>query len=348
MIKYAAIFLMLLSNLMLARATEIQDYAWIRNSDRRVTGGDLLYVGSGVAGSIEDAEFLAQGDSLNKLNMECGGLPKGTKIFRRFTKNEASQFHSYAEAGVALEDCYELIKVAESMKGQFVSSTLQNKLHEYQERIGSGTFTTPAWAKHGFQKTSSMLTVPCSSDGPDSSTARTIALRKCNETATQVLSNGKNTLSGLACNPIENEVQEFKNNSYAWVLCQFSLKNIKTIPLISPLDRNAEDTGFEKNYGELESRTDSGEAENKSPVVSDTRQLLITVLPTKCDEIRIIGSNIRDLPCNENPINVFLFPNDIALVIKIKSYQDKRIELSNRNPASKKTSESITVHLEKE
>ncbi|MGE4233199.1 MAG: hypothetical protein AB7F43_07715 [Bacteriovoracia bacterium] len=230
---------------------------------------------------------------------------------------------------------------------------------------------TPPWfSDRGLNRNGNSLTVTCLGSGPAKDIAEKMALDQCRAIASEqikgysfninsisiqdnrqsawhseVFSNSE--VMGLICNPVK-EVTEQGNSGEvtSYLMCDFDLNKakIKVITERKKVDSEQLETSSEnKQSFAIPSSIVSFKNENKL-VEGNNRQLIITTIPI-CDDILVRGRS-RSIRCDENPKTILIYPEDKEIIVRLRGYLPKHIEL-NTSRAPSSIPSSLEVYLEK-
>lgn len=240
----------------------------------------------------------------------------------------------------------------------------------------TATAKTPAWfTEQSPKKDGNILTLSCSGNGPDKVLANKAALDQCRGIGTEYVSGytfkskslsiednkqaawhsetkSEMQVSGLECQPIRQSCEENDGSWQCFVSCRFDLAKAKVIP---KSNESADNQRKETESSDLVSNKDAmgtlpvGEGSSKkAPLVqSENRHLLISTVPSPCDDILVVGRP-RVVKCDENPKMLLIFPEDREVVIRLKGYKPKHLNLKQeRKPVNFDPIEIVDVYLEK-
>ncbi|MGZ3696616.1 MAG: hypothetical protein ACXWPM_10925 [Bdellovibrionota bacterium] len=194
----------------------------------------------------------------------------------------------------------------------------------------------PSWAMHDTQRLEgSVYRVVCSGLGPSIGFARQDAIDSCKASAAQHLSSDISVkslsvtserqsayqqevvnhaeVSGLVCIPRREEIQEGESQVRLWVLCEFDLSHaqaaaVRRAPSQDPV------------------RFGSYETDQK-------RVLTLAVIPRCTDLIIRGGGPARLVRCDQNPVSVFLDPQDQEVLVRANGYFPKTLPLAANTEA---------------
>ena len=193
----------------------------------------------------------------------------------------------------------------------------------------------PSWAKENtITKNGQYVTSTCEGTGPSVAVARQVAIQNCQFSVSQFL-NGEVKINSLSveternvgyhqqveqnievknfnCEPLKDEIIQNSDGYAFWIKCRFNTKQILTLNKVSSPQVN--DVGL-KSVAAL-----------KSKDVMDGKILVLETIP-QCDSILIKGMKARTIECATNPLSLVLYEKDEQLIIRLKSYQPKTINL---------------------
>ncbi len=114
--------------------------SWIHQPARSVDSGYLVYVAKASSGSVDRAQFKAEGLALEDLANECSIIPKGTRIEDRYSEEiEKGIFYSYIKIGLEFQICESAKKSLQPKDIQeLASQAFTEQLRKYQELIETG------------------------------------------------------------------------------------------------------------------------------------------------------------------------------------------------------------------
>lgn len=240
----------------------------------------------------------------------------------------------------------------------------------------TATAKAPAWfSEQSPKKDGNILTLSCSGNGPDKVLANKAALDQCRGIGAEYVSGytfkskslsiednkqaawhseteSETQVSGLDCQPIRQSCEEEDGLWQCYVSCRFDLAKAKIIPK-SVEGADHDHKGAESS--DLVSDKDAtgtlpvgeGRTKKSSLVQSENRQLLISTVPSPCDDMLVIGRP-RVVKCDENPKMLLIHPEDREVVIRLKGYKPKHLNLKqDRKPVNFDPIEAVDVYLEK-
>lgn len=242
----------------------------------------------------------------------------------------------------------------------------------------TATAKTPAWfSEQSPKKDGNILTLSCSGNGPDKVLANKTALDQCRGIGVEYVSGytfkskslsiednkqaawhsetkSEMQVSGLECEPIRQSCEEDDGSWQCFVSCRFDLAKAKATPKSEQIV-GSESERKETGSSDLVSNKDAtgtlpvGEGRTKKPsiVQSENRQLLISTVPSPCDDILVVGRP-RVIKCDENPKMLLVYPEDREVVIRLKGYKPRHLNLKqDRKPVNFDPIETVDVYLEK-
>ncbi|MBL7672230.1 MAG: hypothetical protein JNM39_17255 [Bdellovibrionaceae bacterium] len=240
----------------------------------------------------------------------------------------------------------------------------------------TATAKAPAWfTEQSPKKDGNILTLSCSGNGPDKVLANKAALDQCRGIGTEYVSGytfkskslsiednkqaawhsetkSEAEVSGLECQPIRQSCEEADGSWQCFVSCRFDLAKAKAVP---KSDESTDRDHKDAESSDLVSSRDAtatlpvSESRTKkaSLVQSENRHLLISTVPSPCDDILVIGRP-RVVKCDENPKMLLIYPEDREVVIRLKGYKPKHLNLKqDRKPVNFDPIETVDVYLEK-
>ncbi|OQW54946.1 MAG: hypothetical protein A4S09_17330 [Proteobacteria bacterium SG_bin7] len=240
----------------------------------------------------------------------------------------------------------------------------------------TATAKAPAWfSEQSPKKDGNLLTLACSGNGPDKVLANKAALDQCRGIGTEYVSGytfkskslsiednkqaawhsetkSEMQVSGLECQPIRQSCEDEDGSWQCFVSCRFDLAKAKVTP---KSDENADHNNKDIESSDLVSSKDAtgtlpvgeGRSKKSSLVQSENRHLLISTVPSPCDDILVIGRP-RIVKCDENPKTLLIYPEDREIVIRLKGYKPKHLNLKqDRKPVNFDPTETVDVYLEK-
>lgn len=210
----------------------------------------------------------------------------------------------------------------------------------------------PSWAKdHTISKTGDYVTSICEGKGPSVAVARQDAIQNCQLSVSQFL-NGEVKLNSVSvetekdigfhqqieqnltvknfvCNPVKDEIEQNEDSYNYWIKCKFNLSKVESV-------KTEEAKLAQNNNLGLEAMSTL----KSSNIIVDGKVLILETIP-QCDSILVKGSKARTIKCKTNPLKVVLYENDQSLIIRLKDFQPKTINLKGMKD------EKLSVLLER-
>ncbi len=113
---------------------------------RSVDQGDVMYSASGYSPQEERAVFLAEARAARLLQIECGAVPKITRVYRFENRRQPDgTFAAEIEMGVALADCEQMRRASPEAQARLANSDLQRQIAQY---IGQTQGSAPVATSH--------------------------------------------------------------------------------------------------------------------------------------------------------------------------------------------------------
>lgn len=224
---------------------------------------------------------------------------------------------------------------------------------------------TPAWVKSNPEKLAgSIYTVICYGEGPALDIARNQAKDSCLSSASRQAKNifkvktltvetetavglhqeveSDVQISGLTCNPLNEDIQELDSQFKIWIQCKFDLSLAKIesqqIKPDAELTNNADSIKNRNELSKLKSKTTS----RSHNITSAERKVLTISSVPQCTSLLIEGKSPRVQTCTENPLSVVLNDGDRRIIVRADGYQPKTVVLSD----SLKPNDTVQIVLE--
>lgn len=196
----------------------------------------------------------------------------------------------------------------------------------------------PSWATNNtITKSGDFVTSVCEGTGSSLSVARQEAIQNCQVSVSQFL-NGEVKVSALSietekdvgfhqqveqrmnfknfnCEPVKDEIVQNEGNYTYWIKCKFDIKKIATVPNVT--DENAtqlKDLGL-KSVERL-----------KSKDIAEGKVIILETIP-QCDSVLVKGAKARTISCKTNPISLAIYEKDEQIIIRLKDYQPKTLNI---------------------
>lgn len=201
-----------------------------------------------------------------------------------------------------------------------------------------GQAKIPDWAAHNSTKLSGqILTAVCNGTGPSLDIARSEALKSCQSNASQFFKSKINvkslsvetensvgfhqeitntdTIEGLNCDPLRDQIDESDSQFSVWLECKFDLKKVSSTPI------------------EQKSKpSDNAQLNTLEPAKISSKQdiqgkyIFISTVP-KCDSVIVKGAKSRTIQCSQNPLKIQIKDDDQEILVRAKDYKPKTIKL---------------------
>lgn len=231
--------------------------------------------------------------------------------------------------------------------------------------VASVALATPSWVKSNSEHLSgNIYTTTCSGEAPALDLARTEAKNGCLASATRQVRNhykiktvtvetetsvglhqeveSNLQVSGLSCEPLNEEVESTDSQFKVWIQCKFDLAKAKTSEVAETKPAATSSSDTVQNRQEL-SAVSAHAIEEQSRQISSSENRILTIssIP-QCTSILIEGARPRVESCKENPLSVNLFQGDTAITVRADKYRPKIIQLKDGSQIST----SVQVILE--
>ncbi len=108
------------------------------SSARHVESGDVLYTASGISSREERAVFLAEARAARLLQIECGAVPRDSRVYRFENHHQADgSFLAEVQMGTALVDCEQTRKASPETQARISNNELQRQIAQYQGAVAA-------------------------------------------------------------------------------------------------------------------------------------------------------------------------------------------------------------------
>lgn len=183
----------------------------------------------------------------------------------------------------------------------------------------------PQWSNMPSKKTKQSIMVSCEGSGPAKDISLRLAIGQCVSMASdQIIGDfhvqsisvqtQKSTgfheevsadrhVEGLSCEIQKQEIQIEEGMYRAWILCNFDLSNVKSVPGEKP------SVGFRS-------------------ISSSSRSIIFSTVP-QCDSILIRGELGRVVECKSNSMQLLLQPGDEELIVRAKDYLPQHLSIED-------------------